>query len=182
MSNLERSPTGDRFMEHWVKCIHRGRGSKSYPPGLLSLPIRRDLGSCVLLWWPCSQVVIFEYFIKELCYRTHRVGQEEENGGWEEQYGTILTIQLAIWVVGLLAMWVEINRDVTKNPPLSSILLLCLVLRSLYSLEVQMVRLVNLVDAEEDKNDFIEDTKEEKQPSPVWFAIQLLYSFPLVEN
>merc|ERR1712037_266023 len=79
-----------------------------------------------------------------------RVGQEEENGGLKEWYGTILTIQLAVWVVGLLAI----------------ILLLCLVLRSLFSLEVQLVRLVNLVGAE-DENDFIEGDKEEKQPSPV---------------
>ena len=33
-----------------------------------------------------------------------RVGQEEENGGLKEWYGTILTIQLAVWVIGLLAM------------------------------------------------------------------------------
>ena len=49
---------------------------------------------------------IFEYFkrfIKDFSFAL-RLGQEEETGGLKEQYGTLLAIQLATWVVGLLAM------------------------------------------------------------------------------
>ena len=42
--------------------------------------------------------------IKQIFALALRVGQEEENGGLKEHFGTILTIQLAIWVVGLLAV------------------------------------------------------------------------------
>ena len=48
-------------------------------------------------------MMILEY-LKKIFDLVFRVGQEEENGGLKEWYGTILTIQLAVWVVGLLAM------------------------------------------------------------------------------
>ena len=55
------------------------------------------------------------------------------------------------------------------NPPSLSVLLLCLVLRSLHAVEMHLSRLVDLVAADEENS--VNSTKDcediKKQPSPV---------------
>ena len=86
--------------------------SISYPPYLLftsrdivSASLEKLLGLSIVMETLFPGV---KYFlpkrIKQIFALALRVGQEEENGGLKEHFGTILTIQLATWVVGLLAM------------------------------------------------------------------------------
>ena len=50
----------------------------------------------------CAEWILNWYFIDTKTLS--RTGQEIENEGLVDQHGTILTIQLVLWVVGLLAM------------------------------------------------------------------------------
>ena len=71
--------------------------------------LARPLELCIVMAI-LFQGVVFRNLCKFLFLIFDRLSQEEDDVGLRSQHDTIPTIQLAIWVVGLLAMWVSWNK------------------------------------------------------------------------